>query len=69
MPGPKEGWEAYCKAAKDMGLKPLVVMVSMERRSGICQTEADSIDEVKKAHEVAHIPLEDVYEVTVWDPA
>ena len=69
MPGPKESWEAFCKVAKDMGLKPLGVIVSMERRSALCQTEADSIEQVKKAHEEAHIPLEDVYKVTVWDPA
>jgi hypothetical protein len=56
-------WEAYCKAAKDMGLKPLGAVASLEKGSGFCQTEAGSIEEVRKAHEIAKVPLEDVYEV------
>jgi hypothetical protein len=63
VPAIRGSWEAYRKAAIDMGLKPLGAVASLERGIGYCQTEAGSIDEVRKAHEVAKVPLKDVYEV------
>jgi hypothetical protein len=61
-------WEAYCRTAVDMGLKPLGAVASVERGSGFCQTEADTIEEVKQAHMAAKVPLQDVYEVIALSP-
>ncbi|MBI2051886.1 DUF4242 domain-containing protein [Candidatus Roizmanbacteria bacterium] len=58
-----EGWENYKKSASEMGLKPLSAVVSIEKGFAHCQTEADSADQVRKAHENVAIPLEDVVEV------
>jgi hypothetical protein len=56
-------WEKYKEAASGMGLKPLKALVSFEKGVAYCQTEADSGDQVKEAHDKAEVPLEDVYEV------
>jgi hypothetical protein len=61
-------WEAYCKAAVDMGIKPLGAVASKEKGLGFCQTEASSIDEVRQAHDAAKVPLQDVYEVVALSP-
>lgn len=67
--GSKEMWQSYCKAAKEQGLTPIGAVVSIEKKVGYCQTEAGSIDEVKKAHETANIPLDDLYEVKAFPPS
>jgi hypothetical protein len=64
----RDSWEAYCKAAIGMGLQPLGAVASIERGIGFCQTDASTIDEVKKAHEEANVPLKDVYEVSAFPP-
>ena len=61
-------WEAYCKAAREMGIKPLGAVANEEKGVGFCQTEAGSIDEVRQAHAAAKVPLQDVYEVTALSP-
>lgn len=60
----KAGYETYKKSAMEAGLKPLGAVVSMEKGVAYCQTEADSVDQVKEAHTKVEIPLEDVIMVT-----
>jgi len=59
----REGYEKYKQGAVAKGLKPLGAVVSMEKGFAYCQTEAQSAQEVKEAHEGAAVPLEDVVEV------
>lgn len=56
------GFETYKETATKMGLKPLHAHVSMEKGFAYCLTEANSAEEVQKAHEGA-APLADVVEV------
>jgi hypothetical protein len=56
----KAGYETYKKSAEEAGLKPLGVLVSMEKGFAYCQTEAESEDQVRQAHARVEIPLEDV---------
>jgi hypothetical protein len=58
-----EGFEKYKESAKAKGLTPLSAIYSLEKGFAYCQTEADSADEVRQAHQGAEIPLEDVIEV------
>ena len=60
-----KGYESYKKAATEAGLKPISVVVSVEKGFAHCQTEADSADQVRQAHSSVSIPLEDVLEVKV----
>ncbi len=57
------GFNNYKESAEKMGLKPLHAHISMEKGFAYCLTEAPSAEEVRKAHENAAIPLEDVVEV------
>ncbi len=57
------GWKSYKKSATEKGLKPLGAVVSIEKKFAYCQTEAESADQVRDAHEAMEIPLEDVVEV------
>lgn len=58
-----DGFHGYKKAAHKQGLKALSVMYSLNKSFAYCQTEADSAEEVWKAHESVKAPLEDVVEV------
>lgn len=58
-----EGWEKYKQSATSAGLRPLSAVVSLEKGFAYCQTEAESADQVRAAHQSAEIPLEDVVEV------
>ncbi|MBI2040088.1 DUF4242 domain-containing protein [Candidatus Microgenomates bacterium] len=57
------GWNTYKQSATSKGLKPLGAVVSMEKGFAYCQTEAQSADQVREAHQAVEIPLEDVIEV------
>lgn len=59
----EEGYEKYKQSAIKSGLKPLFAVYSKAKGFAYCQTEADSVEQVKKAHEAVEIPLEDVIEV------
>ena len=58
-----DGFHKYQEAAAKMGLKATHAHYSLEKGFAYCLTEAGSADEVKKAHDNAAIPLEDVIEV------
>lgn len=59
----EEGFEKYKKSAREAGLKPISAVYNLEKRFAYCQTEADSADEVRLAHNRVEIPLENVVEV------
>jgi hypothetical protein len=62
-----KSWDSYKKAAEEMGLKPLQVLISLESGVAYCQTEAESEEQIKEAHEKADIPLEDIIKVQRLD--
>lgn len=57
------GFEKYKQSAKEAGLTPISAVYSLEKRFAYCQTEAQSSDQVRMAHEKVEIPLEDVVEI------
>lgn len=59
----KEGWLSYCQSSETMGLKPLSVIYSLEKRFAYCQTEAETSEQVRQAHQSVALPLEEVVEV------
>ncbi len=63
----RAGWEKYCESCEAAGLRPVSVTYSVEKGFAYCQTDAESSEQVRKAHEVVTIPLEDVIEVQVLD--
>lgn len=63
----KEGWEKYKQSAISKGLRPLGAVVSVEKGFAYCQTEAQSQDQVREAHQAVEIQLEDVVEVEKLD--
>ena len=56
-------WETYKKACEEHGIKATHAHHSTERGVAYCFTEAETKEEVEKAHEGMPVPLEDVYEV------
>lgn len=58
-----EGFAKYKESAKSKGLNPLSVVYSMKKGFAYCQTEADSADQVREAHENVASSPEDVVEV------
>lgn len=59
----REGYAKYKESAKSKGLNPIGAVYSMQKGFAYCQTEAESADQVREAHAVVEIPLEDVVEV------
>lgn len=57
------GWAGYKAACKELGCRAIHAYSNDEKKVGYCVTEAASLDEVRRAHENANIPLEDVFEV------
>ena len=57
------GREGYKKACTEVGCRAIHAYSNDVKKVGYCVTEALSVDEVRKAHENANIPLEDVFEV------
>jgi hypothetical protein len=58
-----EGWNKYKGSASSKGLRILGAVYSKEKGFAYCQTEAQSADEVREAHQAVEIPLEDIIEV------
>ena len=58
-----EGFGKYEEKAMTKGLRPIGAVYSMEKGFAYCQTEAESAEQVREAHQEAAIPLEDVMEV------
>lgn len=58
-----DGFNKYKDAASKMGLNATHAHYSLEKGFAYCITEAESADEVKKAHASVDIQLEDVIEV------
>lgn len=59
----RNGYESYKQSAIESGLKLLGALVSLEKGFAYCQTEAESAEQVRQAHQKVEIPLEDVIEV------
>lgn len=57
------GFEKYKESAKTKGLNPIGAVYSLEKGFAYCQTEAQSADQVREAHQDVAIPLEEVIEV------
>lgn len=59
----EESYGRYKRSAQEDGLNPVFAVYNAEKGFAYCQTEADSAEQVRKAHEKVNIPLEDVMEV------
>lgn len=57
-------WDAYKASCEKHGIKATHAHYSAERGVAYCFTEANSKEEVEKAHEGMPVPLDDVFEVT-----
>jgi hypothetical protein len=62
-----QNWEKYKESANELGINPIGALVSIEKGFAYCQTEADSIDQVKEAHDKVEIPFEEIIEVKNLD--
>lgn len=58
-----ESYEKYKESATSKGLHPISAVYNIEKGFAYCQTEAETADQVREAHEAVAIPLEDVIEV------
>lgn len=58
-----EGFEKYKENARSKGLRPISAVYNVEKGFAYCQTEAQTADQVREAHETVKVPLEDVIEV------
>lgn len=63
----KSAWEGYKQACQGIGLKPLSLLYSLPKGVAYCQTEADSADQVREAHQGVAVALEDVFEVEILE--
>ena len=59
----ENGFASYKQSAQAKGLKVLGAVYSMEKGFGYCQTEAESAEQVREAHQAVQVPLEDIIEV------
>ena len=60
----QKSWEMYKKSADKMGLRTINAVVNGEMGLAYCFTEAESADQVHKAHSDANVPIENVIEVS-----
>lgn len=58
-----EGFEKYKESARAKRLQPLSAIYNIEKGFAYCQTEAQTADQVREAHQDVAIPLDDVIEV------
>jgi len=58
-------FKSYKEAASKSGITAQHAYYSEEKGFAYCITEANSEEEVRKAHQEANIPLEDVVEVEI----
>ncbi|MCL4365744.1 DUF4242 domain-containing protein [Patescibacteria group bacterium] len=63
----EEKYDMYEDSAKKDGLNPISAVYNAEKGFAYCQTEADSAEQVRAAHEKVNIPLEDVMEIIKLD--
>ena len=56
-------WEAYKSACGTLGCKPIRAHYNAEQGKAYCVTEADSADQVQKAHDEAKVPVNEILEV------
>jgi hypothetical protein len=69
MDGPVEesklsnSWSSYKEAAIKRGLKPLKVNYSAEKGVAICETEAETEEEVMAAHQDVNVLPKEIIEV------
>jgi len=63
----EEGWAKYKESANSKGLTTISAVYNRDKGFAYCQTEAESADAVRQAHEEVEIPLEDVVEVKAID--
>ena len=59
----QKSWEAYKASALKTGIKALNAVSNSKKRKAFCYTEADSEEQVRKAHADAHVEVKDVIEV------
>lgn len=59
----REGFQSYKKSAGEGGINAMMAVYSMEKGFAYCVTEAESAEQVRKAHQSVSIPLEEVIEV------
>jgi hypothetical protein len=58
-----QNWSNYKAACANYGIKPLHVHFSGQKGRAYCVTEADSADQVQKAHQEAGAPPLEIIEV------
>lgn len=59
----KESWESYKVACAKAGLTAKHAHMNAEQGKAFCVTEANSSEEVQKAHEAAGVPVNEIIEV------
>ncbi len=59
----KSVWDSYKAACDKLGCSGMHVHYSGEKGRSYCLTEADSADEVQKAHDEAKVPVNEILEV------
>jgi len=59
----RASWEAYKTACQAAGCKPTHAHYNAQNGKAYCLTEADSADQVQKAHNDAQVPVNEVFEV------
>lgn len=59
------GWEKYKEASSKMGMKAVKVMYNAAQGVGVCETEAQSAEQVKAAHEEVGMVPQEIIEVKV----
>lgn len=60
----QKSWEKYKESASKMGIKAINAVGNIKKKVAYCFTEADSEDQVRKAHADVHVDIKDVIEVT-----
>lgn len=63
----EEKYDTYKDSAREAGLNPVRAIYNSEKGFAYCETEADSAEQVRAAHEKVNIPLEDVMEIIKLD--
>jgi hypothetical protein len=56
-------WDAYKAACDKLGCSAIHVHYSAAQGRAFCLTEADSAEQVQKAHDAANVPLKELLQV------
>jgi hypothetical protein len=62
-----DNWQAYKAACGKLGCETVHVHFNSQKGLAYCLTEADSAETVRKAHEAAGVPVQDILEVKTAD--